>query len=79
MDRAAILDRVIAIVGDTLTLDPEVELTEDTNLKDLGADSFDLLDLVTALEDEFNRQMDDDAIAEIATIGQVVDAIVAAG
>ena len=53
----------------------EVELTEATNLKELGADSFDLLELVTALEDEFSLTFDDDAVGTIATVGEVVAAI----
>ncbi|MDO4849647.1 MAG: acyl carrier protein [Coriobacteriia bacterium] len=75
MDRKEILSKVIEIVNDTLDIDEDVELSEDTNLKDLGADSFDLLELVTALEDEFETTMDDEAVEKIATVGQVVDAI----
>lgn len=75
MDRDAILEKVIDVVEDTLELDEDVELDESTNLKDLGADSFDLLELVTALEDEFELTMDDDAVENISTIGEVVDAI----
>lgn len=75
MDREEILSKVIEIVNDTLDIDEDVELAEGTNLKDLGADSFDLLELVTALEDEFETTMDDEAVEKIATIGQVVDAI----
>ena len=75
MDRQEILSKVIEIVNDTLDIDEDVELAEDTNLKDLGADSFDLLELVTALEDEFETTMDDEAVEKITTVGQVVDAI----
>jgi acyl carrier protein len=75
MDRSQILSKVIDIVNDTLDIEDSVELDEGTNLKDLGADSFDLLELVTALEDEFELTMDDEAVEKIATIGQVVDAI----
>ena len=75
MDRSQILSKVIDIVNDTLDIEDSVELDEGTNLKDLGADSFDLLELVTALEDEFELTMDDAAVEKIATIGQVVDAI----
>lgn len=78
MDRDAILAKVIDVVNDTLSLGADVTLTEDTNLKELGADSFDLLELVTALEDEFSMTFADDAPAQIATVGQVVDAIAAA-
>lgn len=74
MERKEILEQVIQVVGETLDVADGVELTEDTNLKELGADSFDLLELVTALEDEFGLTLDDD-VEKIATIGQVVDAI----
>ncbi len=74
MNRQEILEKVVELVNDTLDVD-NVELSEDTNLKDLGADSFDLLELVTALEDEFELTMDDDDVEKIATVGQVVDAI----
>ena len=76
MDRDSILQKVIEVVNETLDLADDVELAEDTNFKDLGADSFDLLELVTALEDEFSITFDVDAISEIATVGQAVDAIV---
>lgn len=74
MNRQEILEKVVELVNDTLDVD-NVELTEDTNLKDLGADSFDLLELVTALEDEFELTMDEEDVEKIATVGQVVDAI----
>lgn len=74
MNRQEILKKVVELVNDTLDVD-NVELNEDTNLKDLGADSFDLLELVTALEDEFELTMDDEDVEKIATVGQVVDAI----
>lgn len=75
MERKEILEQIIQVVGETLDVADGVELTEDTNLKELGADSFDLLELVTALEDEFGLTLDDDDVEKIATIGQVVDAI----
>lgn len=77
MDRDAILQKVIEVVNDTLDIADGTGLTEQTSFKDLGADSFDLLELVTALEDELDMQFDDDAVQSIATIGQAVDAIAA--
>lgn len=77
MDRDAILQKVIEVVNDTLDIADGTELTEQTSFEDLGADSFDLLELVTALEDELDMQFDDDAVQSIATIGQAVDAIAA--
>ena len=78
MDRDAILAKVIEVVEDTLSLGSDVQLNEGTNLKELGADSFDLLELVTALEDEFSMTFADDVVGSIATVGEVVDAIASA-
>ena len=78
MDRDAIFAKVIEVVEDTLSLGSDVQLSESTNLKELGADSFDLLELVTALEDEFSMTFADDAVGSIATVGEVVDAIASA-
>lgn len=75
MDRNAILERVIEIVLDTLEIGEDIEVDEDTSFKSLGADSFDLLELVTSLEDEFDLAFDDESLEEIATVRDAVDAI----
>ena len=77
MDRATILEKIIEAVCENLEVD-EADVTEETSFEDLGADSFDMLELVTALEDEFSMTFADDAVGSIATIGQVVDAIASA-
>ena len=74
MDRATICKKVAAIVSETLEVDEDT-ISEDLRFEELGADSFDLLELVTALEDEFDLTMDDDSLGQIATVGDVVDAI----
>lgn len=74
MDRAAILDKVKDLVAETLEVEAS-GLGEDTRFDDLGADSFDLLELVTAFEDEFGRTMDDEALQSIETVGDAVSAI----
>ncbi|MCI6274065.1 MAG: acyl carrier protein [Coriobacteriaceae bacterium] len=78
MDHDAILEKVISVVSETLEVPAGVEPTEQTVFKDLGADSFDLLELVTALEDEFDLTFDDEALEKIATVGDAVGAIEAA-
>lgn len=74
MDRADILAKVIEVTADTLDVDA-ADLVEATSFKELGADSFDLLELVTALEDEFGMTLPDESLAAIATIGDAVNTI----
>ena len=44
------------------------ELTLDSNFKDLGIDSLDLVDLVFALEEEIGTQFEDDELLKIKTV-----------
>ncbi len=75
MDHSEILDKVKALVAETLEAD-EANLSEETSYEDLGADSFDLLELVTAMEDEFGITVDDSAdLSEVKTIGDTVDMV----
>ena len=71
MDRTAILERVIEIVLETLDVEDGIEMS----FKSLGADSFELLELVTTMEDEFDLTFDDEALEAIATVCDAVDAI----
>ena len=74
MDHQEILDKVTEIVSQNLEVD-ESEISEDTSFDDLGADSFDNLELVTAFEDEFGLTLDDESLEKIQTIGDAVEAI----
>lgn len=76
MDRDAIFAKAKAIISETLDVD-EDEINETTEFKALEADSFDMLELVSAFEDEFDMEMPDD-VEQIVTVGNVVDAIEAA-
>ena len=40
---------------------------------DLGADSLDLVELVEALEEEFEVRIDDEELAEIGTVAEAYD------
>ncbi|OFK24597.1 MULTISPECIES: phosphopantetheine-binding protein [Olsenella] len=77
MDHDAILDKVIELTAEQLELDP-TSLGERSEFKALGADSFDLLELVSAFEDEFAATLDDEGLQSIVTIADAVAAIEAA-
>ncbi|MCQ2405773.1 MAG: acyl carrier protein [Oscillospiraceae bacterium] len=55
----------------------DVELSSirrDTNVvEDLGADSLDIAELLTILEDEFNVVLVDDRIRELYTVGEIAE------
>jgi acyl carrier protein len=72
-------ERVIAIIVDQLGADAS-EVTMDSRFReDLEADSLDLVELMMAFEDEFGGEISDEDAMSIATVGQAVSLLKAAG
>ena len=66
------LEKVKAIIADSLGVE-EDKLTENTSFKtDLGADSLDLFEMVMAFEDEFDKEIPTEDLEKLTTIGEVV-------
>lgn len=65
------LEKVKEIVAEGLGVSAE-NLTEATTFESLGADSLDLMDMVMSFEDEFEVEIDTDAMGDLKTIGDVV-------
>jgi len=72
MERSEVAEKVITIVSDQLDVLAE-RIKESNNLKDLGADSLDFVELVMKVEEEFNIAVPDEAAATLKTVGQVID------
>lgn len=70
-----VLDKVKEIVASQFNVDIE-DLSLKTSFRDtLNADSLDLVELVMAIEDEFELEVEDDEMESINTIGDVVENI----
>jgi acyl carrier protein len=70
-----ITDKVISIVGDQLDV-PKEEITRESSfVDDLKADSLDIVELVMALEDEFEVKIPDEHYDKIKTVGNAIDYI----
>jgi acyl carrier protein len=70
-----IFERVKKIVADQLEVDPANVKPESTFAEDLGADSLDTVELVMALEEEFEIEIPDEAAEQIDTVQKAVDFI----
>ena len=69
------LARLQTIVGNHLGIEPDkIEPKADFG-KELGADSLDVIELVMAIEDEFEIEIEDVAASKIATIQDALDYI----
>lgn len=66
-------ERIRDIVAEKVGVDAD-EITMDTSFADdLQADSITLFELVMALEDEFELEIDDESIEQITTVGDIVN------
>ena len=75
MSAVEIFDKVKKIVAEQLSVEPS-EITPQSNFaNDLGADSLDTVELVLALEEEFDVEIPDEAAEQITTVQEAVDYI----
>jgi len=66
-------DKVKEIIIEELVLDEDVEIKPETSLMDdLEADSLDAVEIIMALEDEFDLEIPDEAAEEFKNIGDIV-------
>jgi len=67
-----VLDKVVEIVCNQLSVNKEDVTPDASFVEDLGADSLDTVELVMALEEAFDIEIPDEAAEEIATVGDAV-------
>lgn len=67
--------RVIAIVAEQLDVDASEIKSDSSFVDDLGADSLDTVELVMALEEEFDAEIPDDEAEKITTVQLAVSFI----
>jgi acyl carrier protein len=70
-----IFARVKKIVIEQLEVNPDDVKPESSFANDLGADSLDTVELVMALEEEFDIEIPDEAAEQIDTVGKAVEHI----
>ena len=68
---------VMEIIGEQLGISAS-ELDEDTVLADLGAHSLDLFQIISALEEAFEIEFDNEEAENLKTVGDAIEYIKAA-
>ncbi|MDH5662745.1 acyl carrier protein [bacterium] len=71
----AVAEKVKEIIVEQLGVDPEEVTMEASFVNDLGADSLDTVELVMALEEEFNIEIPDEEAEKLDTVGKAIDYI----
>ena len=72
---STIEERVIGIVVQQLGVDKDKITLQSSFVDDLGADSLDTVELVMALEEEFETEIPDEEAEKIRTIQEAIDYI----
>jgi acyl carrier protein len=72
-----IVERVKKIVAEQLGVNEADIKNESSFVEDLGADSLDTVELVMALEEEFECEIPDEEAEKITSVQQAIDYIVA--
>ena len=75
MNSEDIFDKVIGIIVVLLGVTDSSVTMEASFIDDLGADSLDIVELIMALEEEFDTEIPDADAEKIVTVGDVVDYI----
>lgn len=72
----AILERVKEVISEQLGIEDVDSITMDTTfIDDLGADSLDIVELIMALEEEFDMEIPEADAEKIISVGDVVEYI----
>jgi len=66
-----VFEKIKKMICEQLDLD-EDKVTLKTAFADIDADSLDIVELVMALEEEFNLEIADEEVEKILTVGDVV-------
>lgn len=63
------------IIANIMNIDTDLITEETTFIDDLGADSLDIFQIVMAIEEEYDIELDNEMIEQIQTIKDAVDII----
>ena len=70
-----VLEKIKTILSEQFSVE-ESEISPDTLLEDdLGADSWDVVDLLMTIEDDFEVEIPDEEVENIKTVGALVEYI----
>ncbi|QQW69868.1 acyl carrier protein [Helicobacter pylori] len=61
-----------AVIAEQLNIDASQVTPEAEFVKDLGADSLDVVELIMALEEKFGVEIPDEQVEKIVNVGDVV-------
>ena len=68
-------EKIKQIIAESLSVDEDEITMETTFIDDLGADSLDVFEIIMAIEEEFDIEIDNEVAEKIVTVGDAVEQI----
>lgn len=68
-------EEIKKIIAEQLSIDEDKVTLESSFIEDLKADSLDVVEMVMELEEQFNIEIPDDQLANMKTVGDIVQYI----
>ncbi len=69
-----VFEKVRSLISEQLDID-EDKITPETTFEEIDADSLDVVELVMALEEEFDIEIADEAVENIKTVADIINYI----
>ena len=69
------LEKIKAIIAEVLNIDADSITADTTFVDDLGADSLDIFQIIMGIEEEYDIELENEAVEQIQTVGDAIEAL----
>ena len=69
------LEKIKAIIAEVLNIDADSITADTTFVDDLGADSLDIFQIIMGIEEEYDIELETEAVEQIQTVGDAIEAL----
>ena len=67
-------EKLQGIIAEVLNIEPEDVTMAATFVDDLGADSLDIFQIIMGIEEEYDIELENEAVEQIQTVGDAIEA-----
>jgi acyl carrier protein len=68
-------EKIVSIIAEKLSVEPDEVVPQASFVDDLGADSLDLVELIMAMEEAFDKEISDEEAEKLQTVQDAIDYI----
>ena len=69
------MEKIKAIIAEVLNIDADSITADTTFVDDLGADSLDIFQIIMGIEEEYDIELENEAVEQIQTVGDAIEAL----